>query len=62
MYKRQVKRSKDANDERKKVQIEFLEEEFRKQFKNIEIWDKSAGHTKTKKRERNIIYLRIKSQ
>ncbi|MBT2815303.1 helicase HerA domain-containing protein [Staphylococcus coagulans] len=55
-----VKRSKDANDERKKVQIEFLEEEFRKQFKNIEIWDKSAGHTKTKKRERNIIVFKNK--
>lgn len=53
-----VKRSKDANDERKKVQIEFLEDEFVKQFKNVEVWDKPAGTTKAKKKDRNIIVFK----
>lgn len=56
-----VKRSKDAMTELKKIKLDFLEEDFLKQFKNIETWDKPSGKTKSKIRERNIIIFRNQS-
>lgn len=56
-----VKRSKDSMDSLKKVRLDFLEEEFHNQFKNIEFWDRPSGQTKSKLRERNIIIFKNNS-
>ncbi|WP_039067876.1 DUF87 domain-containing protein [Staphylococcus shinii] len=56
-----VKRSKDSMDSLKKVKLDFLEEEFHNQFKNIEFWDRPSGQTKSKLRERNIIIFKNNS-
>lgn len=56
-----VKRSKEAMDDLKKVKLDFLEEEFYKQFKNIECWERPSGKTKSKSRERNIILFKNNS-
>lgn len=56
-----VKRSKDSMDSLKKVRLDFLEEEFHNQFKNIEFWDRPSGQTKSKFRERNIIIFKNNS-
>ncbi|REI09675.1 DNA-binding protein [Staphylococcus felis] len=53
-----VKRSKEASDERKKIQIEFLSDEFMNRYQNFEVWDRPSGKTKVKKRERNIIIFK----
>ena len=56
-----VKRSKEAMDDLKKVKLDFLEEDFHNQFKNIEFWDRPSGKTKSKLRERNIIIFKNNS-
>lgn len=53
-----VKRSKEAMDDLKKVKLDFIEEDFQNQFKNIEVWDKPSGKSKVKSRERNIIIFK----
>ncbi|MDW4069913.1 DUF87 domain-containing protein [Staphylococcus saprophyticus] len=57
-----VKRSKESMDNLKKVKLDFLEEDFHNQFKNIEVWDRPSGKTKSKLRERNIIIFKNDSQ
>lgn len=53
-----VKKSKELMDNYKKIKIDFLDEDFKLQFEDIEIWDKPSGKTKSKSRERNIIIFR----
>ncbi|MBO3061352.1 helicase HerA domain-containing protein [Mammaliicoccus fleurettii] len=53
-----VKRSKEAMDSLKKVKLDFLEEDFQSQFKNIEVWDRPSGKSKAKLKERNIIIFK----
>ncbi|MGN5882232.1 helicase HerA domain-containing protein [Staphylococcus simulans] len=56
-----VKNSKEAMDKLKKVDMDYLEEDFLKQFKNIEVWDKPKGKTRVQRRERSIIIFRKNS-
>ncbi|PTI68622.1 hypothetical protein BU073_12995 [Mammaliicoccus vitulinus] len=56
-----VKRSKEAMDSLKKVKLDFLEEDFQNQFKDIEVWDRPSGKTKAKLKERNIIIFKNNS-
>ncbi|UXV35194.1 hypothetical protein MUA90_01220 [Staphylococcus sp. IVB6181] len=55
-----VKNSKEAMDKLKKVDMDYLEEDFLKQFKNIEVWDKPKGKTRVQRRERSIIIFKKK--
>lgn len=50
-----IKKSKEKMDDLKKIDINFLSDEFLENYKDIEIWDKAGGKTKSKKQERNII-------
>ena len=52
-------KSKEKMIELKKVNIDFLEDEFKSQFKEIEVWDKPSGNTKVQNRERNIIIFKV---
>ncbi|PTU82484.1 DNA-binding protein, partial [Staphylococcus pasteuri] len=56
-----VKKSKELMDIHKKVKIDFLEDDFKHQFKRIEVWDKPSGKSKSKARERNIIIFKEKN-
>lgn len=53
-----VKNSKDAMDQLKRIQMNYLEEDFLEQFKNIEVWDKPKGKTKVQQRERSIVIFK----
>ncbi|BGE81373.1 helicase HerA domain-containing protein [Staphylococcus petrasii] len=53
-----IRKSKETVDNEKRVKIEFNDEEFYQQFKNIEVWNKNSGTTKVKSREKNIIIFK----
>lgn len=57
-----VKRSKESMDSLKKVKLDFLEDDFKSQFKNIEVWDRASGKTKAKSKERNIVLFKGNTQ